>query len=286
MNKIKRFIITIIFMIIAIVSFSTVSKAYNVGQYITINYNQYVSSSRLLCIQHGQRLWSEGRTYKVVSKVTIVGNKSKDHDGKEITSKHNAKLAYILTSGSNKSAIQNSIWNYLRVWMSNVGKNHAGLSMGLVAGNYGTPQNLQNKAENYANSYKEDVEIKDNTDKTKIQVKPVTGKSDKSNDTLLKVGPFKWNFDTPLEKVEIYDDNGKKLSIENITTFSGKEEKSIEIDKIKSDKNVYFTVKPDTNTSKISKVYVKTTEQERKVTIEFYKCLDGAWQNMMRYYPQ
>ena len=83
MHKIKKLVITIIVLLIAILAYTTISKAYSVGQSVSITYNKYISDSNLFCVEHGQSLRGT-LTYRVISEVDINGNVSTDHTGKQI----------------------------------------------------------------------------------------------------------------------------------------------------------------------------------------------------------
>ena len=49
-NKTKKIILTIIAMILGILSFTTVSSAYYVGQRLSVSYWQYMSNSNIYCV--------------------------------------------------------------------------------------------------------------------------------------------------------------------------------------------------------------------------------------------
>ena len=138
MNKMKKALITLIMITIAVIGYTNISKAasYTVGQDVTITFNDYLEDSNLFCVEHHQSMRGT-LTYKVISEVDIKGNTSTDHTGKSIESWHNAKLAYILSgdNGENKQSgpVQNAIWNYMHTWMKNVGQYHAGLYDGFAS---------------------------------------------------------------------------------------------------------------------------------------------------------
>ena len=134
MNKTKKLILILISTIIAIFAVTTISNAYNVGQVISLTYNDYISNSNIYCMEHHQQLVSGPMYYTVKSKVKIEGRKSTDHTGKTIDNWNNAKFAYILSqdNGSSKESgpVSNAIWNFGYTWMKEVGQNHAGLYLG------------------------------------------------------------------------------------------------------------------------------------------------------------
>ena len=96
MIKIKKFIISTIVLLIAIIGISTISNAYYVGQILTITDDQYLTSSNIFCMEHGQDI-SDQMQYKIISQVRIEGTKSTDQTGKTIDHIDNARLAYILS---------------------------------------------------------------------------------------------------------------------------------------------------------------------------------------------
>ena len=181
MSKLKKTLISVVLLIISIVVFCTVSNAlYKPGERVKLTYENWIFNSRILCVEHEQRLWSEGRMYTVVNNVHIEGKKAKDYKGTEIESKENAKLAYILSkdagAGSryNKeySDVQNAIWDYMPTWIKKVGDKFVGISVGFASnspGIAGRGTKLLKEADNYANNLN-DGSINNKTDESKIKV--------------------------------------------------------------------------------------------------------------------
>ena len=95
MSKIKKISISILIGIMIIFGIQSISNAYYVGQGLTITYNQYINSNNIFCVERGQGLTSDN-SYKIISKVTIKGNKSIDHTGKTVESNRNTKFAYFI----------------------------------------------------------------------------------------------------------------------------------------------------------------------------------------------
>ena len=157
MQKMKKIVIAIIILLIAILTYTTISKAYSVEESVSIKYSDYINDPNLFCVEHKQSLRGT-LTYKVISEVDINGNVSTDHTGKEINSWYNAKLAYILSgdNGANKESgpVQNAIWNYMYTWMKNVGQYHAGLYDGFASTSKGNDTNLDSESSDYANQFR------------------------------------------------------------------------------------------------------------------------------------
>lgn len=154
-NKTKKIVLTIIAMVFGVLSFTTVSSAYYVGQQLNITYSQYASNSSIYCVEHGQALRGSV-AYRIISEVDINGKTSTDYTGKQITHDDNAKLAYILSAdnGSNKDSgpVANGIWNFMYTWMQSVGQYHAGLYNGFVSNSKGNNSHLNSEANDYANN--------------------------------------------------------------------------------------------------------------------------------------
>ena len=151
MSKVKKLLLGVIVMAIAILGYTNIAKAtsYTVGQSVPITYSTYINDADLFCVEHNQAL--KGRlTYKVISQVDIRGNVSTDHTGKSIESWHNAKLAYILSADNGpikqSGPVQNAIWNYMYTWMKNVGQYHAGLYDGFASTTTGSGSSLDSSS--------------------------------------------------------------------------------------------------------------------------------------------
>ena len=116
MNKLKKIVIILIVTLIAILGISTTSKAYYVGQNLTLTLNEYLKNGNIFCLEHGQALSWNKMYYRIASQVKIEGTKSTDHTGKSIDNWANAKFAYILSqnNGTSKNVGPgaNAVWNY------------------------------------------------------------------------------------------------------------------------------------------------------------------------------
>ncbi len=282
-RRMKQIIFIAILSIIAILAYSNVSKAaYSVGDTVSLNYYSYVNSNDLFCVEHGQRLRSNYVTYKVISEVSIVGKESTDQTGKTITSWHNAKLSYILSStnsGSSKqtSPVQNAIWNYMYTWMNQVGKNHAGLYAGFVSdtkGNSDYSKTLEQEATEYANDVENLTEFTDNTKKSSISVT-----SDGSN---IKIGPFNWTFSGTLSSVVVKDQDGKAISGVTFSLYSGTSSSTVSVSGIKSGKNFYISIPISSGVTSISSISASGSVNLKSVTIWFLESQSGAkYQNLI-----
>ena len=73
MHKMKKLVIAIMILLIAILTYTTISKAYSVGDSVSIKYSDYINDANLFCVEYGQSL-SGKLTYKVISEVDINGN--------------------------------------------------------------------------------------------------------------------------------------------------------------------------------------------------------------------
>ncbi len=291
MNTIKKIIISIIITIIAIIGLNTITEAYSVGDKVTITYNQYLNSKYIYCAQHGQALKSEGQVYEVISKITIDGDTSTDHYGHTIQSWHNAKLAYILNadngSGSKSDGkVANAIWSYLDTWVAKVGKRHAGLRSGFATGASGSSAGteLLKKAGNYADKYQKQGEatMKDNTKKEDIKVTVFQ----KDNENYARIGPFNWEFNGELIKVEGKDQDGKKLNKFQFSSFKGNQEQWHGIEGIKSGKDFYIIIAEKDNINKLSEIKgYQRLEAPKRVTIEFLDSIQDSRQNLIDISP-
>ena len=275
MNKLKKIIVSIIIGLIAVLGMYNTSNAYSVGQHIDVTYNDYLYNGNIYCCEHHQAL-REHNSYRIISEVSIEGNKSTDYKGKSINSWYNAKLAYIL-SATDTNAIKNSVWNYMYTWLAKVGNKHAGLYTSFSNGVHGVYTWLDTASTNYANSIKETTEIKDNTDKSKIKVKVV----DEDEKSYIRVGPFNWTFPGTMEKIEIQDQNKDKIKNVKFSQYKGEEQKIIDVSEIKSGKNFYVYIPMGTDVTKITKITGKSSTSIKSTKIWFLESLEGYKQNLI-----
>ena len=68
MNKLKKITVGIIAMIMIIITMSTISTAYYVGQTVTLTKNDYFTNGNIFCMEHGQATKAL-MYYKVISNV-------------------------------------------------------------------------------------------------------------------------------------------------------------------------------------------------------------------------
>lgn len=317
MSKVKQIMLVIIFAIIAVLAYSTISASYDsknaqkdsngnylgdtyddyladgtefkVGDTILIGYSQhYLTSNTLFCVEHNQSFNSVLHTYKVVSQVKIVGNVSTDQNGKTITSWHNAKLAYILSStnsGSSKSSspIANAIWNYMYTWMNQVGKNHAGLSLDFVSttkGNSNYSKTLEKEAESYANEL-QNLEENSFTDNTNKKLLSIT-----SDGSYIKIGPFNWTFSGSLTSIVVKDQNGNAISGVKFSQYTGTTLNTVSVSNIVSGKNFYISIPINSGVTSISSISGsgKVKNGVKTVTIWFLKAM-VEYQNLIEIKP-
>ncbi len=278
MNKMKKALIALITIIIAIIAYTNISKAaaYTVGESLTLRFSDYVRDPNLFCVEHHQALRGT-LTYKVISQVDIKGNTSTDHTGKKIESWYNAKLAYILSgdNGANKQSgpVQNAIWNYMHTWMKNVGQYHAGLYDGFASNVTGSDSYLDSQSSDYANEV-ENLGISDNTKKENLSVS--------SDGSYIKVGPFNWYFSGTLSEILVNDQNGNAVSGLKYSTYNGTTENEIGIGDIKSGKDFYISIPINSGISKITTITAKGSVSVKGVTISFLESQSGYnYQNMI-----
>lgn len=284
MSKIKKIAISLIIGIIAIFGIHSISNAFYVGQDLTITYLQYISSTNIFCVEHGQALTDEN-TYKIISNVKIEGTKSTDYKNKTIDRLENAKFAYILSANNgsdhDSGPVQNEVWNYGLIWMKNVGRYHNGLSLSFVndvEGNSSTATTkLDREATEYANNIVNETKVTDNTDKDTIKVEAYT----KDGTQYMRVGPFKWTFGGKLTEISVYDQNSRSISGKLYSTFNGNTENWIDVGDIKSGKEFYISIPADSGVSKIKKVAGKMSVNVKATDIWFLKSTTGDKQNLI-----
>ena len=277
MNRVKKIIISAMLGIISILGLYTTANAYFVGQSINVSYSEYLNNGNIYCVEHGQALRTSN-AYTIISHVNIEGKKSTDHTGKTQTSWHNAKLAYILSAnnGSSKNGpVANAIWNYIYTWLSNVGKNHAGLYSGFSNGVQGSATWLDTASTNYANNLGDITKISDNTKKDKIKVSSY----EKDGKSYIRVGPFNWSFPGTMKNVTASDQNGKTISGILYSSFKGKDEYWYSASGIKSGNDFYISVPMDSGVNKITKVTGQASVNVKAANIWFLEATSGYKQN-------
>ncbi len=281
MIKIKKFIISTIVLLIAIIGISTISNAYYVGQILTITDDQYLTSSNIFCMEHGQDI-SDQMQYKIISQVRIEGTKSTDQTGKTIDHIDNARLAYILSqdNGSVKwtGPVANAIWNFGYTWMRDVGQYHAGLYLGFAGSKTGDyTSSVDQGAIDYANSIANGSNVTDNTNKDNIQVVSYQ----KDGKGYMRIGPFNWTFGGTITDINIYDQDSNPISEKLISTFSGTTENFIDASGIKSGTDFYISIPIDGKVTKITKITGNMQQEIKGVNIWFLEATNGYIQNML-----
>ena len=287
MSKIKKILVSIIIVSIAILGVCSISNAYYstkklyVGKELDITYANYANNSNIFCMEHGQKLRVHNH-YKVVSEVKIAGTKSTDHKGKTIDSPINASFAYILWKSKNtpKSQVSNAVWNFGYTWMRTVGNQHAGLKTGFASNVTGEYSPINGEAQNYADNLQKTKSTKaqDKTDKSKIAVQTVT----KNNVNYYRVGPFNWTFGGSLSDMKAYDQNDNVINNIICSTFKGNKEVNItKFSDITSGKPFYVSVPVNSGVSKITKLTGKVDISEKTANIWFLESKVGDKQNLI-----
>ena len=282
MSRIKNKIAIILGIIIILLGIGiTTSSAYNVGDTVVWTYDNYIANGNLYCMQHGQRLWSEGRVYRVISVIDIEGNVSKDQTGKTVKSKKNAIMLGIVSSNNSTYNKRNAMWNFIYDWIKNVGLKHSGLYTGYAYKSSNGYSPVNQEAEDFADKINKEETIKDETNIDKIKTSQVKYK----NQNYTKVGPFKWNFTEKLQEIEVYGTvNGKKdreVSDVKFARYKGKELKVLSPEEIKSGQNVYVLIPTDSKAEKITSIKLKTKEYVKTAQLVFFQSTDYSWQNLM-----
>ena len=282
MSRIKNKIAIILGIIIILLGIGiTTSSAYNVGDTVVWTYDNYIANGNLYCMQHGQRLWSEGRVYRVISVIDIEGNVSKDQTGKTVKSKKNAIMLGIVSSNNSTYNKRNAMWNFIYDWIKNVGLKHRGLYTGYAYKSSNGYSPVNQEAEDFADKINKEETIKDETNIDKIKTSQVKYK----NQNYTKVGPFKWNFTEKLQEIEVYGTvNGKKdreVSDVKFARYKGKELKVLSPEEIKSGQNVYVLIPTDSKAEKITSIKLKTKEYVKTAQLVFFQSTDYSWQNLM-----
>ena len=282
MNKLKKIVIILIVTLIAILGISTTSKAYYVGQNLTLTLNEYLKNGNIFCLEHGQALSWNKMYYRIASQVKIEGTKSTDHTGKSIDNWANAKFAYILSqnNGTSKNVgpVANAVWNYAYTWMSNVGQYHAGLYNGFASSTRGNATWLDQASTNYANNVTASSgQIQDNTKKDNIKVVAYN----KDGKAYMRVGPFNWTFGGNVTEVNVYDQNGQSIGEKLYSSYYGNEERFYGVGDIKSGSDFYISVPLDENTTKITKITGNLRREVKAVNIWFLESSYAAYQNLI-----
>ena len=281
MCKIKKLLVGLMIMAIAILAYANIAKAaYSVGDSVSITYRTYLNDGNLYCVENHQAL-SGTLSYKVISEVDIRGNTSTDHTGKSIESWYNAKLAHILSAdnGNNKESgpVQNAIWNYMYTWMTNVGQYHEGLYNGFASTATGSNSSLDSTSSDYADEI-ENIELIDNTNKAALTVQ--------SDGNYIKVGPFNWSFSGTLDNVQVEDQNGNTVSGITFSTYRGTTANTMGVGDIKSGKDFYISIPISSGISRITGISASGSVEVKGVKIWFLETESGYnFQNLISREP-
>ena len=239
MSKLKKLAFMAVIIVALILGVTTISNAYYVGQNLTLTQRQYLDSSNIFCMEHGQYTKSV-MSYRVISNVRIEGTKSTDHTGKTIDSFDNARFAYILSqdNGPIKTTgpVQNAIWNFGYTWMNNVGQYHAGLYAGFAGSQQGSSTLLDQDAIDYANEISNMNNATDNTNKDNIQVVAY----EKDGKAYMRIGPFNWSFGGTITEVNVFDQDSNPIAEKLYSSFSGTTENFFDVSGIKSGVDFYI----------------------------------------------
>ncbi len=281
MSKVKKLLIGMIVMALAILAFANIANAaYSVGQSVSVTYSDYLNDPNLYCVEHNQAL--SGRlTYRVISEIDIRGNTSTDHTGKSINSWHNAKLAHILSAdnGGYKESgpVQNAIWNYMYTWMKNVGQYHEGLYDGFASTVQGNGSYLDSSSSDYANELA-NLGITDNTNKAGIKVQ--------SDGNYIKIGPFNWSFAGTLNNIVVRDQNGNAVSGLRFSTYTGTTENIIGVGNIQSGRDFYISIPISSGISRITTISASGSTEVEGVKVWFLESQNGySFQNLIAREP-
>ena len=280
MSKLKKLAFMAVIIVALILGVTTISNAYYVGQNLTLTQRQYLDSSNIFCMEHGQYTKSV-MSYRVISNVRIEGTKSTDHTGKTIDSFDNARFAYILSqdNGPIKTTgpVQNAIWNFGYTWMNNVGQYHAGLYAGFAGSQQGSSTLLDQDAIDYANEISNMNNATDNTNKDNIQVVAY----EKDGKAYMRIGPFNWSFGGTITEVNVFDQDSNPIAEKLYSSFSGTTENFFDVSGIKSGVDFYISVPLDGNITKITKITGNAQIEVKGVNIWFLENNEYYLQNML-----
>ena len=287
MSRMKKIIIAIALILIALFGICTISNAiYKVGTKVKIGDSEYQSGRyNLLCCQYGQLLGNPGTMYNTVANIHIEGKTATDHTGKSVSDWSNAKLAYILSrdvSHPYSSPSQYSVWRYMATWINKVGKELKGVNKGFAYNSYVSGfENWDKEANKYADKVQSE-NISNKTDKDQIKVEAYDGHN---YGNYIKVGPFCYEYGGKLSNIEISESKtNKTVKIENVGVYSSQQTFEIGgLDKIKSGKNFYILIPIDSGIGEINGIKVVADCNVKTADIAFLQSSIGVWQNLLQY---
>ena len=321
MNKIRKYKnVILIFIIMLIIvnimySISLASNNFNIKDYKVDSANNGFSykdtsahfkngtyepdggaNNNLFCAEHGDKLRSVDRPYRLVDKITIKGNNAKSFYGNEIKNKlTNGRIAYAIHNAENNHERQKIIWYWLDNWMTNVGKlkDKKGKYIfdhldGFTVKSGGIAyKNLSKDSKEViadAKSYADDI---DNNNNTSTTAKITQKNKDKVNVTIegyhYKIGPINLEFNPKLSSIYVENQNGETLEEDQYCFLqNGVEISNENVGQIESKKDFYLLV----NRSNMTNIKITARTKKPKgttidATIAFFKSLGESWQNLV-----
>lgn len=321
MNKIRKYKnVILIFIIMLIIvnimySISLASNNFNIKDYKVDSSNNGFSykdtsahfkngtyepdggaNNNLFCAEHGDKLRSVDRPYRLVDKITIKGNNAKSFYGNEIKNKlTNGRIAYAIHNAENNHERQKIIWYWLDNWMTNVGKlkDKKGKYIfdhldGFTVKSGGIAyKNLSKDSKEViadAKSYADDI---DNNNNTSTTAKITQKNKDKVNVTIegyhYKIGPINLEFNPKLSSIYVENQNGETLEEDQYCFLqNGVEISNENVGQIESKKDFYLLV----NRSNMTNIKITARTKKPKgttidATIAFFKSSGESWQNLV-----
>lgn len=321
MNKIRKYKnVILIFIIMLIIvnimySISLASNNFNIKDYKVDSANNGFSykdtsahfkngtyepdggaNNNLFCAEHGDKLRSVDRPYRLVDKITIKGNNAKSFYGNEIKNKlTNGRIAYAIHNAENNHERQKIIWYWLDNWMTNVGKlkDKKGKYIfdhldGFTVKSGGIAyKNLSKDSKEViadAKSYADDI---DNNNNTSTTAKITQKNKDKVNVTIegyhYKIGPINLEFNPKLSSIYVENQNGETLEEDQYCFLqNGVEISNENVGQIESKKDFYLLV----NRSNMTNIKITARTKKPKgttidATIAFFKSSGESWQNLV-----
>lgn len=321
MNKIRKYKnVILIFIIMLIIvnimySISFASNNFNIKDYKVYSANNVFSykdtsahfkdgtyepdggaNNNLFCAEHGDKLRSVERPYRLVDKITIKGNNAKSYYGGEIKNKlTNGRIAYAIHNAENNHERQKIIWYWLDNWMTNVGKlkDENGEDIfdhlkGFTVKSGGIAyKNLSKDSKEViadAKSYADDIDNDKNTSTT-AEIKQ--NNKDKVSVQIegghYKIGPINLTFNPKLSSIYVDNQNGETLEEDQYCFLqNGVEISNENVGQIESKKNFYLLV----NRSNMTNIKITARTKKPKgttidATIAFFKSSGASWQNLV-----
>ena len=315
MNKIRKCKNVILISVIMISIMQSISQAFDIKNYkqggkgYKFSYNDTSAhfeegtynpdggaNNNLFCAEHGDKLRSVDRPYRLVDKITIKGNNAKSFYGNEIKNKlTNGRIAYAIHNAENNHERQKIIWYWLDNWMTNVGKlkDKKGKYIfdhldGFTVKSGGIAyKNLSKDSKEViadAKSYADDI---DNNNNTSTTAKITQKNKDKVNVTIegyhYKIGPINLEFNPKLSSIYVENQNGETLEEDQYCFLqNGVEISNENVGQIESKKDFYLLV----NRSNMTNIKITARTKKPKgttidATIAFFKSSGESWQNLV-----